>query len=61
MTLVSVVVAMKEVVFAILYFIAPITERVFTKMLINKSLFRLPQLFLIRACISDRYRFPVVK
>ena len=33
MTLVSVVVAMKEVVFAILYFIAPITERIFTKMI----------------------------
>ena len=32
MTLVSVIVAM-EVVFAILYFIAPITERIFTKMI----------------------------
>ena len=33
MTLISVIVAMKEVVFAILYFIAPITERIFTKMI----------------------------
>ena len=33
MTLVSVIVAMKEVVFAILYFIAPITERIVTMMI----------------------------
>ena len=31
MTLVSVIVAIKEVLFAILYFIAPITERIVTK------------------------------
>ena len=36
MALVSVIVAIKEVVFAIFYFIAPITERIFTKM-IDKS------------------------
>ena len=33
MALVSVIVAMKVVVFAILYFIAPITERIVTKMI----------------------------
>ena len=33
MALVSVIVAMKEVVFAILYFIAPITERIVTKII----------------------------
>ena len=33
MTLVSVIVAIKEVVFAILYFIAPIKKRIVTKMI----------------------------
>ena len=45
MMLVSVIAAIKEEVFAILYFVEPITERIFTKMIDKYIIIQIATIF----------------